>query len=491
MESLFVSESVTIKCRVKECQLSLLRKNYKSHLKTKHPSENCLDLTPFGQNRISAMFRKVDPPVSDEVPPSDFLPNKEVLGVVSDTMAVQSSHDHVQVELESVETGLSRKRNASGDSGVNEDEEMFETPLKKVNIDNKHDKSKYEEILSEIKALRADIKRNCSNTEPVASEYEINQSETGADDAQNEVLKLIAHARSMNELQKLGFKYDGKSCMFCIVCNMTGAPPGAGGSSGAFAYSCSHGLEFEDEYLLPQEFRHLKYSLKRHVRVSKSHASSVKSELEKEKEDRIIVSKNQAAGMNLGFICMKNYILGRPYTDFETDVQLLKKAGSMVGELNHSRKFPAAFRPSVRKVVNERVKKYFSTPLTCTGHLPPVAVSADKATFKHRSRQFLSVATVNPGGKNLIEIISCGAPVVTSGSSGPDLVQNMKSGFDNYNLQSSQIESGVFDGVYFHCSIEENFNRAYNLQPGDVHYSWDGLHKSGLVDSHMCKKQGF
>ena len=198
MESSFVSESVTIKCRVKECQLSLLRKNYKSHLKTKHPSENCLDLTPFGQNRISVMFRKVDPPVSDEVPPSDFLPNKEVLGVVSDTMAVQSSHDHVQVELESVETGLSRKRNASGDSGVNEDEEMFETPLKKVNIDNKHDKSKYEEILSEIKALRADIKRNCSNTEPVASEYEINQSETGADDAQNEVLKLIAHARSMN-----------------------------------------------------------------------------------------------------------------------------------------------------------------------------------------------------------------------------------------------------------------------------------------------------
>ena len=114
--------------------------------------------------------------------------------------------------------------------------------------------------------------------------------------------------------------------------------------------------------------------------------------------------------------------------------------------------------------MNSRLCKFFSTPLECTAHLPPVGVSADKATYKHRSRQFLSVATINPGGKNLIEIVSCGAPVVTNGSSGLQLVMNMKAGFDLYGIFSCQVESGVFDGVYFHCSVEEHFNDVYQLQ---------------------------
>ena len=159
---------------------------------------------------------------------------------------------------------------------------------------------------------------------------------------------------------------------------------------------------------------------------------------------------------------MKNYIFGRPYSDFETYVLLLKKSGAVVGELNHSWKFPAVFISSVKTVVNRRVKQFFSTPLLSTGHLPPIGVSADKATFKHRSRQFLSAVTINPGGDNLIEIVSCGAPVVSGGSSGLDVTLNMKSGFDRFGIASDQIESGVFDGVYFHCSIEDHFTRFTN-----------------------------
>ena len=41
-------------------------------------------------------------------------------------------------------------------------------------------------------------------------------------------------------------------------------------------------------------------------------------------------------------------------------------------------------------------------------------------------------------------------PIVTKGSSGKALTENMKEGFDSF---AKQIERGVFDGVYFHCSI--------------------------------------
>ena len=88
---------------------------------------------------------------------------------------------------------------------------------------------------------------------------------------------------------------------------------------------------------------------------------------------------------------MKNYHLGRPYSDYEYDVLMLKMSGSVVGELNHSRKFPAVFRSSVCKVVNKRSKNFIQTPLIQTGHLPCVGVSADKGTYKHRSRQFVSI----------------------------------------------------------------------------------------------------
>ena len=68
---------------------------------------------------------------------------------------------------------------------------------------------------------------------------------------------------------------------------------------------------------------------------------------EKERLTNELQSKNLHAGLNCGRLCMKNYHLGRPYSDYEYDVLMLKISGAVVGELNHSRKFPAAFRNSV------------------------------------------------------------------------------------------------------------------------------------------------
>ena len=56
-------------------------------------------------------------------------------------------------------------------------------------------------------------------------------------------------------------------------------------------------------------------------------------------------------------------------------------------------------------------------------------------------------------------------------------------------VHASQIESGTFDGVYFHCSVEENLGHLYNLKPGKVLYTWDPLHRTGLVDKHVTKEK--
>ena len=92
-----------------------------------------------------------------------------------------------------------------------------------------------------------------------------------------------------------------------------------------------------------------------------------------------------------------------------------------------------------------------------------MGISADKGTYKHRTRQFLSYLTIMPGGNNLLEVLTCGQPVVTQGSSGLELAKNMKKGFDYVGIVSIQIESGVFDAVYFHRSIEEHLGQLYKL----------------------------
>ena len=114
-----------------------------------------------------------------------------------------------------------------------------------------------------------------------------------------------------------------------------------------------------------------------------------------------------------------------------------------------------------------------------------------KVSSKHRSRQFLSIVTVVPGGEELLNVLSCGQPVVTQGSSGMELAKNMKIGFDFTGVSAVQIESGVFDGVYSHCSIEAHLQHLYKLKPGKVLYTWDPLHKTGLVDKDLTNKHSW
>ena len=184
---------------------------------------------------------------------------------------------------------------------------------------------------------------------------------------------------------------------------------------------------------------------------------------------------------------MKLFVKGRPYTDFEDDVLNLKQAGAKVGHMNHSRKFPAAFRPCVYGVVKTSLKSFLTKKLPQTA----MALSADKATYKHCSRQFIGGVTISHGTQNFLEIVSFGQPIVKEGSDGLALCKKMKNGLDDFNIAACQIESAVLDGVYFHCNVQKHINALYGLGDGDNLYSYDTLHKSGLVDTHMCKKKEF
>ena len=376
------------------------------------------------------------------------------------------------------------------DEKVNEGIEDEKVSVK-VTEDNHQLNDKLDLLLTQVQEIVGSLNKKDLKNKDCDSENKGNEPEADIQEVES-ILRLLKIARSITDLEELGFKYyEDESLLRCTLCadDENKSHETHSQAVGVFSYNKVYERDFSDKDFAP-EFKNLKRTVKSHL-VRTTHLNQLKNQREKEEEERKRMNKNVEAGMNLGRHCMKNYNLGRPYTDYESDVLNTKLSGGFVGDLHHSRKFPAEFRPFVDRVVTRRVVKFISTPMKQTGHLPPVAISADKGTYKHRSRQFLMCSVINPGGENLIEVISCGQPVVEGGSKGKDLMENMKTGYDKHGIKGIQIKSAVFDGVYLHCSIADHFNEIYDIEPGTVLFSWDGLHKCGLVDKHISKRAEF
>ncbi len=485
------SKKRVLTCRVVDCKQELLAKNYRQHLLSRHPAENSQDLSAFGESKLSFFSYcsvNVDNTLEQVKQPAN---------------TAQKRCGEVELIDQPIEKASKSRHdvNVTGSVYINTEDDV-----KKV---EELDNQKLDIIMTDLQ----EVKKNLSllvTAQGVSSKGEdtietkavqLQQNDERFDEEMDTLLAKVTLARSIAEIEQTGFVYDSnKNELHCSVCAIPQARQPAvedlasmhtGSLTGIFAYEQKTGLLFSEDENLPEEFRNLKKHLKRQIKKSKKHLSNVMEEIEKKQQAVKRKGNNYEAGMILGRACMKLVLRGRPYTDYEHDVFNLKQAKAKIGHLNHSKNFPALFRPHVHMVVKRELKSFLNKKLEQTGHMPPLALSADKATYKHRSRQFLSGVTISPGAENLLALVSFGQPVVRDGSGGPALAQEMKKGLDKFDVVSCQIESAVFDGVYFHCSIEKHFNSLYGLQDGDILYSHDAPHKSGLVDTHMAKKPQF
>ena len=421
----YKSESLMEKCRV--CKTVLLRKNYKTHLKKIHPKEDPGDLSGWSQQKIFSIFaagggsRDRKEVVEDKV---------EELQDVDDTVLptqagrFNDNKDVTEAEAGTGEIYVSRKKRFdSGDSAFIDDDSTIEDfgPGSK-DLDNDH-VTKLDLILEQIKSLRSEVNDLKSVGKNNKSEDIVEPTVT--DDIKQTLMSLQC-SRSMEEIEGIGFSFNEEDQKVkCVLCDTDKSAVDGDKLHGIFSYDASDGLSFKDKDIMPRSFINLKAIVKTHVLKSKLHCSNLMKENEKKEAESELANKNKKAGLNLGQAAIKNYKHGRPYTDYENDVFLMKKSGGVVGELNHSRKFPSAFRKSVCRVVNGRVRKFLKTPLKQTGQLPPVAISADKGTYKGTPRQFCGITTINPGGDEFLEVLTAGQPVVSEGSSGSQLGKNM------------------------------------------------------------------
>ena len=235
-----------------------------------------------------------------------------------------------------------------------------------------------------------------------------------------------------------------------------------------------------------KKLKAMKSSLKRHLKCSNTHATALKKNSSK---DRILSkedSREKKVGMNLGRLVFFLGSRGKPDEDYPLIIDIMHKAGGDVGDINHSTKFPGKFIPTLAKTVENNVKDHFKTRMKQTGKKPPAKIVADKATWKHETRNIVGLVSVFPDSPKLIQAVYAGAPVCPKGDG--ESIRDSTAGVSDQFITGDQYMGGSVDGATLHVGIgplmDEHMGR-------EGIWDWDPLHCAGLVDTHMRKEPQF
>ena len=240
-----------------------------------------------------------------------------------------------------------------------------------------------------------------------------------------------------------------------------------------------------------EAFRNLKKHLRRHltgVLHNSNLDAAASAEKLKSKEER----RERSVGMKIGKTCYYLFKKGRPDTDFP-DLLLLQSMNELdIGELNHCEKFPAMFIPYVAEEVEHRVNNFLNNRLDQTGFRPVGKVVADKATYKHRTRQFVSFITVVPNSTVLIQPIFLDIHVVKAGHTGPAIAKSLIDLLDKKDITAEQYQGGSYDGQYHHLSVPELLDGHFGFTGTSRKFSdWDPMHIAGTRDAAIRKETQF
>ena len=464
------SQANQVQC--KYCHKQILVKNYPRHLKEKHKSCDQNDRSGKGSQTITSFFGgKRSNNNEEDLNNSETNRKRHCSGDsaahIDDENANGSEDISDEVLVKNIETAEDLRE------GIERDEQNG--PLAVEEIIQSNNNQDHIRLLQEIKTA---VESNQSKLDLVLKgnfgnrgegDGNVKQKEDADASLGLELIQKFREARSIKDIENLGFSFED-GILSCNICEEM------------FTFD-EEETDFTDK-ILSSQFRGLKKRVKKHLVTSK-HIDKVTEKEEEDKQKVRIMSKNETAGMNVGraaYACMK---LRRSKREFETDIYLLKTAGAEVGNINHSENFLGKLRPYVSQSVKALVNNFFSSPTIPTGFCPPVAFTADGATFKRRCRQFHGVNVVVPDSQMLIESISLGQDVLTEGKSGDLLVKSINEQLMKHQISSEQISSGVFDGAYFHVGVHKLLRTYHNRSENSLHFVWDPMHKLGLVDKHL------
>ena len=468
-----------VKCRI--CHKVLIEQNYKDHIKDVHPSADENDLRAHSQSSLLSFYipttesvgtsstcsekttplnegkRPVESPTdstaqSELVPPTEIVSSKKKL----ESTSIQKEHsideklDTIITKLENIELNIYKDTEGLPSSG------------KKKIPHVKKDKAKQLKFNDPAISERL---QNCESLEHILekiTEFEIKDS--------NIVCQLCHTATNSDS------------------CGVISIP--------SFSTSSSSSDP-------TQSFRNMKRAIKRHLN-GETHTKALLTNTEDQEKLKKYKTRDQKVGETLGMLIYDITKTAKPDIAYEEQISLLSMLNVDVGELNHSNKFPAKFIPYLSNNIDQKIKHFFTTPMAQTGFKPALKITADKATYCHRTRQFIGCITVIPEAEDVIQCIFLGAPIVRiddheineddveiNPHTGIGIANNIWKTTSNFGIVSENYIGCAFDGQYHHLNVPHHLNELFGFDDNKKPADWDPMHRAGLVDTHIRKDGEF
>lgn len=477
-----------VKCRF--CGEELREKNYKNHLLRKHPDENASDKRSAGQKSIFSFAK-----------PSLIGVEKDSTKNIPSVSALSTSEDETRASLTENVPSLAENvpsfaENLTPDS-VKSDlfKEKSADEIKVYGTENE----KLDEILAYVKNLEQKLEdMQCALKNENSNAAASTSTKNEVYDYETDLNYIFQSCRSISDItsffDEFAF-YENDGTIICRLCapDRNGAllPERKGNCHpSVFSYDVENGINFPIGINLPPKFRNLKRHLKDHL-LSNLHKKSVDLIEDIDKEKNKHATRETDVGLRIGRIAYRLYYKGRPYVDFEDEIALNIQNGCDMGDINHSIAFAKKFLSYVSIAVRNRLKVFLNDRLVQTGFQPPLKIIADKATWKHRTRQFIMAITIVPDSDELIQALFLGHPVVKT-HNGQGVADSIVSCIAEYGITKTQYNGGSFDGQYFKLSVPDYLNKHFSEEEDKTYYyDWDPMHKAGLVDDHLRKNAKF
>ena len=134
--------------------------------------------------------------------------------------------------------------------------------------------------------------------------------------------------------------------------------------------------------------------------------------------------------------------------------------------------------------------QFLSSLMVQTGFQPPIAITADLATFRLSCRHFMACIACIPDSLSLLQVVYLDQPPIGP-RSGRDLARQWKTVLEESTIIPAQIESTVEDGAYHHDNVPKYLEEELEVPEGQIHHAWDHMHKSALEDGHIAKMLDF
>lgn len=283
--------------------------------------------------------------------------------------------------------------------------------------------------------------------------------------------------------------FTNQNKILCTIC--ADSPDSDKRKHGEFSYVFELGTDFNHRPQI-REFRQLKSIVVKHIE-SKYHKEMVKVTSENDKKEEAEERYNYTAGMNLASQVYMNTKNKDSFIKYENDCMQKFVNGEKIGNTNHSKNFAKKLTDDIGTEIKIGLTKHFTTPLKCTGQLPPLAYTTDKMTMKRKTRHISAVITPDPDAPlsgPFMKPVFIGMPKVT-GHTGYEISKQMIDLLDIYiaNIEE-QLQSVSNDGQYVHLGIKKHFmdlRQGFKDQIDWLIFSWDPAHKLSLAENDTRK----